>query len=357
MSSITRARRRALALLAGTLLVAFGAAPALACGGLIGPNGAVNLLRTTTFAGYHDGEEHYVTAFEFAGGGGAFGSLTPLPGVPSSVEKGGDWTLQRLRLETDPVLETALFAAGAERAAADTAEILMEVTIDALDITVLRGGAAEVGRWATDHGFRLPPDAPEVLEFYAARSEIFLAAAFDADAAAERGQQVGDGTAVHITIPTDNPWVPLRILGLGKTGQEIVEADVYLLTDRAPALLPVPDGFNGLALDHSSAASEALLADLRSDRGMEWVPASAWLTKIAIDAEAPKLKFDLAIDASGAGSPSRVAAGLDLPGALDPTVDAAIRWVITMTFVVGGVGGVLLLIRRRPMEGGGMHPA
>ena len=105
MSSITRARRRALALLAGTLLVAFSAAPALACGGLIGPNGAVNLLRTTTFAGYHDGEEHYVTAFEFAGGGGAFGSLTPLPGVPSSVEKGGDWTLQRLRLETDPVPE------------------------------------------------------------------------------------------------------------------------------------------------------------------------------------------------------------------------------------------------------------
>ena len=29
--------------------------PAAACAGLIGPNGAVNLLRTTTFAGYHDG--------------------------------------------------------------------------------------------------------------------------------------------------------------------------------------------------------------------------------------------------------------------------------------------------------------
>ena len=39
-----------------------------ACGGLIGPNGAVNLLRTTTLAGYHDGVEHYVTSFQFAGG-------------------------------------------------------------------------------------------------------------------------------------------------------------------------------------------------------------------------------------------------------------------------------------------------
>src|SRR6476659_9161871 len=102
MRSITRAGRRPIALAAGLLLVAIAATPTLACGGLIGPNGAVNLLRTTTLAGYHDGVEHYVTAFEFAGGGGAFGIIIPLPGVPSSVVRGGDWTLQRLVRETDP---------------------------------------------------------------------------------------------------------------------------------------------------------------------------------------------------------------------------------------------------------------
>ena len=69
------------------------AAPAFACAGLIGPNGAVNLLRTTTFAGYHDGVEHYVTAFQFAGGSGQFGSLVPLPGIPTEIIRGGDWTL------------------------------------------------------------------------------------------------------------------------------------------------------------------------------------------------------------------------------------------------------------------------
>ena len=163
----------------------------------------------------------------------------------------------------------------------------MEVTIDALDITVLRGGADEVGVWAKDHGFRLPPDAPEVLEFYAARSQIFLAAAFDGEAAAARGQNVGDGTPVHITIPTENPWVPLRILALGKGGTEVVEADVYLLNDLKPAMLPAPDGFNGMSLDYSQPASESLLADLRSDRGMEWVPQHAWLSKVALDGEAP----------------------------------------------------------------------
>jgi hypothetical protein len=322
--------------------------PVAACGGLIGPNGAVNLLRTTTFAGYHDGVEHYVTAFQYAGGGGKFGSITPLPGVPTSVEKGGDWTLQRLVRETDPPPPVSLFAAGAERQSADTAQEIMKVKIDALDITVLKGGAESIGIWAKEHGFRLPPDAPEVLEFYARRSQIFLAAAFDGAAAQERGQQIGDGTPVHITIPTDDPWVPLRILALGKSGGERIEADVYLLTDRRPSLLPTPTGRNGLGLDHFAPASESLLADLRSDRGMEWVPGSGWLTKIAIDANPGQLRYDLAIDETGGGQPSRVDAGLDFPGAAGVGPDV-IRIGLTLAIVAGGlavIGG--LMIGRRP---------
>jgi hypothetical protein len=162
--------------------------------------------------------------------------------------------------------------------------------------------------WAKEHGFRLPPDAPEVLAFYAARSPIFMAAAFDAEAAAERGQQLGDGTPIHVSIPTTNPWVPLRILGLGKQASERVEADVFLLTDQRPALLPSPRS-PGLTLAHDAAASASLLADLRSDKGMEWIPERAWLTRVAIDATADQLRFDLAVDASGDGQPSRIAAG------------------------------------------------
>jgi len=347
--SIAKVRRTFAAAGAAMLILALSAAPALACGGLIGPNGAVNLLRTTTLAAYHDGLEHYVTAFQFAGGGGAFGSLTPLPGIPSSVEKGGDWTLQRLIQETEPQL---LFEARAAADTAGSAEELMKVRIDALDVTVLRGGPAEVGTWAKDHGFRLPPDAPEVLEFYAARSPIFLAAVFDADAAAERGQAIGDGTPVHVTIPTENPWVPLRILGLGKAAQERVEADVYLLNDRSPSLLPAPTGANGLVLDHSAPASDSLLDDLRSDTGMGWVPKSAWLTKVRIDAAASQMAFDLAIDASGAAAPSRLMAGLDLPGATALTVPGRPldlpRIAFALLFAMGGIGGIILLARQRP---------
>jgi len=325
--------------------------PTLACGGLIGPNGAVNLLQTTTFAGYHDGVEHYVTAFQFAGGGGAFGSITPLPGVPTSVVKGGDWTLQRLVRETTPQREAVLLdAIGAP--AASGAEELLKVKIDALDITVLKGGAADIGAWAKDHGFRLPPDAPEVLDFYAERSPIFLAAAFDADAARDRGQQLGDGTPVHITIPTDNPWVPLRILALGKAGSEAITADVFLLTDRAPALLPAPSGSNGIRLDHSAPANESLLADLQSDRGMEWVPSSGWLTKVAVDGTAAQLGYDLAIDASGAGRPSAVDAGFTMPGAVVPAAQVDLsRLLLALAFVAVGLVGVALIGRARPSAG------
>src|SRR3981081_2715145 len=155
--------------------------PAAACAGLIGPNGAVNLLRTTTLAGYHNGVEHYVTSFQFAGGSGQFGSLIPLPGIPDKVEKGGAWTLQRLIRETNPIPVAAPFALlAADNSAKRAAEVILEVRIDALDITVLKGGGAEVGEWATAHGFRLPPAAPEVLDFYANRSPIFLAASFAA---------------------------------------------------------------------------------------------------------------------------------------------------------------------------------
>ena len=165
-----------------------------------------------------------------------------------------------------------LLRARAAAAAPESAEELMKVRIDALDITVLRGGSA-AGRQVGQRS-RLPPPAGRArgARLLRRRSPIFLAAVFDADAAAERGQAVGDGTPVHITIPTDNPWVPLRILALGKGEAERVEADVYLLTDKAPALLPAPDGSNGLTLGHSAAATDLLLTDLRSDKGMEWVP-------------------------------------------------------------------------------------
>src|SRR5947209_5725796 len=272
--------RRLLVLTLAPALAVAVAAPAWACGGLIGPNGPVALGPTTTLAGYHAGVEHYVTSFTFEGAGGAFGSLIPLPGVPSNVERGGDWTLRRLVRGTQPQ-PRVLAAAGSKGAAASaTAEVLLEKRIDALDITVLKGGGASVGEWATKNGFRLPPDAPEVLDFYARRSPVFLAARFDADAARRQGILQGQGTPIHVSIPTPDPWVPLRILALGKKATESVQADIYLLSDNRPTLLPT--GRSGIEIARDEQASPQLLSDLRADKGMQWMPALMHLTYVRL---------------------------------------------------------------------------
>jgi hypothetical protein len=316
------------------------AGPAWACGGLIAPNGTISLLRTATLAAYHDGIEHYVTSFEFAGKGAKFGSIVPLPGIPSAVKRGGDWTLQRLQQEVQPpqrrlVLENAVFGA----ASRDQAEVILETEIDALDITVLKGGADEVGLWAESNGFALPPDAPEVLQFYAERSPIFMAARFDLQRARELGRANGDGIPIHVVVPTPDPWVPLRILALGRQPNEIVQADVFLLTDERPSLLPAPSR-QGVVLDRSAEASEALLQELRSDKGMRWLPPDDMvLTYLKIDTPARDLTHDLAVDETGLGTPSFVAAGLARPA--DPWMPpVAIPWAL---WVGAGLFGAALL--------------
>ena len=89
-------KRVLLSIAAITAGLAVFAGPAVACGGLVGENGTIQLVRTATLAAYHDGVERYVTSFEFVGEGAEVGSIIPLPDVPTSVERGGDWTLQRL---------------------------------------------------------------------------------------------------------------------------------------------------------------------------------------------------------------------------------------------------------------------
>jgi hypothetical protein len=319
-------RRAAVVAVAAATGVLTAAGPVLACAGLVTPSGNVQLVRTSTLAAWHAGYEHYVTAFTFTGGGAEVGSLVPLPGVPSKVERGGDWTLQRLDREaTRQSDQRRAFAtaAPAPGSSEDKAEVVQETRIDALDITILKGGGQAVADWAQQNGFSLSPDAPEVLEFYASRSPVFMAARFDATAARQDGQQEGEGTPVHLTIPLEQPWVPLRILGLGRPVEETINADVFLLTPERPALMPAPTGKlfepeaapgspgSGLFLGDDEPASPALLDDLRSDKGMEWVPSQMWFTSIEVIEQAGELKHDLAVEVAAGRTPSAVAAGLE----------------------------------------------
>lgn len=346
MPTIRRPRHLAATLLASSAALIATAAPAGACGGLVGENGTIQLTKTSTLAAYHDGVERYVTSFEFTGTGESVGSIIPLPDVPSDVVRGGDWTLQRLAQEVAPPAPDAdgLLEAFGASDQASSAEVILETEIDALDITVLKGGGDEVGRWARDNGFLLTPDAPEMLDFYGHRSEIFMAARFDASRAAELGQTAGDGTPIMLTIPTDAPWVPLRILSLGLDGSELVEADVFLLTDEEPDLLA---GGPGLSLERSEAANDLLLDDLRSDTGMEWVPNDMWLTYLQVEAEASDLDYDLAVSPDHTTLPTLADTGVAAPDVrpiraagdgipIWPMAAGTVVAVVIMAALVGG---------------------
>jgi hypothetical protein len=237
--------------------------------------------------------------------------------------------------------------------------VISETVVDGLRLTVLKGGGADVLRWANDHGFDLPEDASteRLLTYYSDRSPYFLGAKFDAGEGETRGFRSGDGIPIQITMPTERPWVPLHILGFAKPGREIVEADVFLLTPERPDLIA---GL-GLRVARSETASRSLLDDLRSDVGMDWVPESAWFTHIALEVAAEDLTYDLSVGAPGA-PPSLVDAGITrtelteaqlagvgLTWADDPWWPKAFAGV-GIALVAGAAGGLAASSRRRGVD-------
>ena len=221
------------AIVAGALLVT--AAPAVACGGLVGVNGTIKLTRTTTLAAYHDGVERYVTAFDFSGSGKEVGSIVPLPGVPSKVERGGNWTLQRLEREVAPPERFAAEADGRDDAGSSAPRCCSRRRSTRSTSRSSRAAAPRSGKWATDTASCCTPDAPAMLDFYASPQPDLHGRALQRRRVPSRlGQNTGDGTPIMLTIPTTGPWVPLRILGLGLDKSRIVDADVFLLTDQPP---------------------------------------------------------------------------------------------------------------------------
>src|SRR5207302_9687334 len=129
-------------------------------------------------------------------------------------------------------------------------------------------------------------------------------------------------------------------------------ADVFLLNDRAPSLLPNPGSVftqGGLTLAKSEAAPTQLLRDLSGDRGMKWLPRSGmWLDYIKVHSSQQALSYDLAIDPSGANDPSPVDAGLAVPGT--PAPASSIPWALWVGVAVLGLAAVVAGAQRRRMR-------
>ncbi len=342
-------RRGALATLTAFFLLL--GAPAWACGFLIADNGAIRLGRTTTFVTYADGIEHYVTSFEFQGGGAAFGSLIPLPGEPTSVEKAGDWTLQRLRREFFPPPPQEFAFAPQATSNGDSVEVILEVEIDALDITVLKGGAAAIIDWADEQGFSLPEDSEAMFSIYTDRSPYVMAAKFDPQRADGQRLNSGDATPIHITIPTDAPWIPLQVLGLDKPTGERVVADIFVLTPEAPGNV-IDEA--GLRLFASEQASDGLMFDLHDDQRSEWIPESGHITVFQLDEAAGDLDYDLILNDDGAfetrDARDRELLASPLNATLPVDATSPFVWLLALVivFVAGGMASAVGRSATRP---------
>jgi hypothetical protein len=316
--------------LASTLILA---APALACGGLVAPGHAEALEKAVTLSAWHGGYEHYVTGFTFAGSADSFGYIIPLPVVPSKISKGGEWTLERLQGEIGegplaPQKREAAFALAAPTAGV---QVLQQVKIDALNITVVRGGGPDVATWAGKNGFDLTPDTPKVLGSYSDKGAVFALAKFDRVDAQQRGLIEGQGEVIQFTIRTDAPWIPLKILALGKSGVELVDAELFVLTDDRPSFYPEIGTMQGMTVRADKEASGSLLTDLHGDAGMSWMPTSGmWLTALSIHTDAVNVTSDLSIDGGG-----------PIPSPMGRPIPVHLGW----PFWVALIAGAALLIR------------
>jgi Uncharacterized protein conserved in bacteria (DUF2330) len=360
--SLSTMLKRMLPLAIALAVFALSSLPALACGGLIAPDGDVRLARAATLVAWHHGIERYLTSFSYQGNEKNVGWIVPLPAVPLKLEEGGAWTLQRLARETAPP-EPSSVTFAADRAAG-TAQVIQRVQIEALNITVIRGSGPAIIDWATSNGFFLNGDTRSHLLIYANASPIFMAAKYNTAAAQARHQLQGDGVPVLITMKLPAIWVPLEVLALdGQT----VHADLYFLTDEPlnTSLLnarigqssvgeQVP-GATGFQVAFQEPMNATLYHDLSTDRNMSWVWSSSWLTYLSLDAPSNTVTYDLGIGADGilhlapfGTPPMAIAAGQQPAGLLAylPTLPMGTPQVLEIVLFLLAIGGVLFLIAR-----------
>ncbi len=357
ISPFTALKWLAPSVVALTLLVAT-ALPAAACGSLVAPDGDVRLARAATLVAWHDGIEHYLSSFTYQGNESDVGWIIPLPVVPTSIQDGGAWTLQRLFRETHPVQFAARLTSADQAVAASGAVVVEQVQVEALDVTILKGSGLEILDWCAHNGFKVSDDTRAHLLIYAQGSPVFLAAKYDTSAAKARHQLQGDGVPLLLTMRVPHPWVPLEVLALD--GQQ-VHADLYLLTDMAvnvsevaaavgqsPVGVNVP-GSSGFKVAFQEPMNAQLYHDLSTDRNMGWVWERSWLTYLTLDAGPETVTYDLGVAPDGVirlaqfgTAPMAVVDGTaarTLPGWLPRMPIGTPEWllVIALILVLGGI--------------------
>ena len=328
---------RRIVVAAGTAAAAFllTAAPALACGGLVAPDGDVRLDKATTFVAWHDGVEHYVTSFAYTGAAADVGWIVPLPAVPSKIEAAGRGRCSGssassiLRRSFVPSRQQARGAGGLRRC---------------------RAGAGRGARRHRAQGQRLEGDrlvCPQRLS--AAAGDQGPPAPVRAGQPGLHGRQIQQlgraaaRAAVRRRRPAAHHHAHAAAVGAaGDPRQRGCSGECRPLpADRIKPLttengVPVVsrssvgsviDSAKGFTVAGAEPMNASLHHDLSIDRNMSWVPASGYLTYLTLNAPGADVTYDLGVNANNAitltsfGSPLVNLAGANaaIPTPNDPS--------------------------------------
>ncbi|MDQ4006345.1 MAG: DUF2330 domain-containing protein [Actinomycetota bacterium] len=286
---------------AAVLVVVLSASRALACGGMVSPNGSAELLGFEALLRWDDGHTQELTVSVAYTTGRPFGWLMPFPeppevteGDPAMFQTAAELTEPPEKADIVPELIPSEEGEGVVTGGAPgSVEIFGRSTIGGLRFVTLGGeGAKDVARWMTHHGFRFHDRQEPVLQRYLDRDWVVVAARV-----APGDAFTGTILPVTFRFETSDPVYPLAMAGTGHEEQDL-DLKLFLLTPARPTSTTYPErvvhaGPDGYPLRVGRQLELRYSAPLGADAGRLQATPSTWLSRYEGDLRSETLTEDL----------------------------------------------------------------
>jgi hypothetical protein len=284
--------------LVATALTAPGTA-ALACGGMVSPNGTADMQGMSALLSYDGASEDLAVVVSYAAPSGPFAWLMPLPAAPQISQTSVQGLVEGFRITTPP-LESEFqvhLGLGAAAPASGVLE-LGRTTIGNLEFVTLGAtDAGEVATWMQAHNFVFHDTQRESVQGYLARHWV-LVAARPTTAAPTSG-----AIAVRFTFPTPDPVYPLAIAGASHQGT--LPMHLLVVTPYRPAsvtypettVLPASNGEEPAPQSRLELRYASTLTATEREQVAQTVavPAGSWLTRYDAEWQVTDLGMDLVL--------------------------------------------------------------
>jgi len=290
-----------MASLVATTLAAPGTA-ALACGGMVSPDGTADMQGMSALLSYDGAREDLAVVVSYAAPSGPFAWLMPLPAAPQISQASVQGLIDGFRITTPP-LESDYqphLGLGFSGAAAPSSGVLElgRTTIGNLEFVTLGAtDAGELATWMQAHHFGFHDTQRESIQGYLARHWVLVAARTTAAAPAS------GAIAVRFTFTTPDPVYPLAIAGASHQGT--LPMHLLVITPYRPASATYPEttvrpASNGEEPSPQSRLelryASTLTAVEREQVGQTVaVPAGSWLTRYDAEWQVTDLRMDLVL--------------------------------------------------------------